>query len=221
MAKRRRRGWRRWLGRILGGAVVIVVGLVVVLFFYFRASIPDYDGTVTIAGLGAPATVVRDRNAVPHIFAADILDAYRALGYVHAQDRFFQMELNRRLGAGRLAEVFGAAALPRDRLSRVLNLYALAEGQVAGMTAEPRSALEAYAEGVNAWLSDEATTLPPEIVVLRIEVEPWRPADSVVWGKLMALRLSGNQRDDVLRSRLASQLSAAQIADLWPGPNQA
>ena len=162
-----------------------------------------------------PVTVIRDENAVPHIFAGNQLDAYRALGYVHAQDRFFQMEMNRRLGAGRVAELAGEAALPIDRFMRLFDFSGLAAQTVAQMDAAPRAALEAYAEGVNAWLTADDRRLPPEFLLAGVEPELWRPADSVLWGKLMALRLSGNFETEILRARLSERLSDEQIADLW------
>ena len=160
MARRRRGGWLRWPGRILAVLLLLAVSAVGALFLYARSSIPDFDGRKSIAGLELPVTVIRDDNAVPHIFAANESDAYRALGYVHAQDRFFQMEMNRRLGAGRIAEIAGEAALPIDRFMRLFDFSGLAAQAVGRMDAAPRAALEAYAEGVNAWLKADDRRLP-------------------------------------------------------------
>ncbi len=214
MARRRRGRWLRWPVRIVVFLVLLAAGAAGVLFLYARASIPDFDGRRVIAGMTEPVTVIRDENAVPHIYAATDLDGYRALGFVHAQDRFFQMEMNRRLGAGRIAEIAGAGALPIDRFMRLLNFPVLVAEIVEQMDPAPRAALEAYSEGVNAWLSSDERRLPPEFL-LTLEPEPWRPEDSVIWGKLMALRLSGNFNTELLRARLAKRLSEGQIADLW------
>ena len=139
------------------------------------------------------------------------------LGFVHAQDRLFQMEFRRRLGAGRLAEVIGAAALPTDRFMRTLGLYRLAEASLAHLEPATIAWLEAYADGVNAFLESRTGPLPPEFLILgHADLEPWRPADSLVWIRLMALDLGVNYRDELLRARLARRLSDEQIADIWP-----
>ena len=186
-------------------------------------TLPAAKGAIEIGGLEAPVEVVRDRAGVPHIFAASARDAYVALGFVHAQDRFWQMELMRRQGAGRLAEALGPSALPSDKWMRALGLYKLAEQQFKDSSPEVRQALTLYATGVNAQLDRVrrgplgALGVPAvEFALLRLQAEPWKPADSLVWGKLMALRLGGNWRDEVLRARLARKLAPRRIGELWP-----
>ena len=216
MARRRRGGWLRWPLRIVAFLLILAVAATGVLYIYARSSIPDFDEAGLIAGLESSVTVVRDENAVPHIFAANELDAYRALGFVHAQDRFFQMEMTRRIGAGRIAEIAGQAAVPLDRFLRLFNFSGLAANIVAETAPEVRAALDAYAAGVNAWLTADGQRLPPELLLAGvIEPDPWRPVDSVIWAKLMALRLSGNFETELLRARLTVQLTDEQIADLW------
>ena len=127
------------------------------------------------------------------------------------------MEFQRRLGAGRLAEILGAAALPSDRFMRTLGFYRLAEASLAHLEPDTVAWLQAYADGVNAFLQSRTGPLPPEFLILRHgELEPWRPADSLVWLRLMALDLATNYRDELARARLARRLSAEQIADIWP-----
>ncbi len=198
-------------------AVVVVIAVAVTGAIVLETSVPDYGGQDRIPQLGGPVTVVRDANAVPHIFADNQLDAYRALGYLHAQDRFFQMELARRIGNGRLSELVGGAGLRTDRFMRTLAIGQLAEAAVANMAPATRAAVDAYTEGVNAWLQSPRTGRPPELILLGVEPEPWRAADSAMWGRLMALLLSGNWTDELLRAQLAPRLDAQQIADLWPG----
>jgi penicillin G amidase len=178
-------------------------------------SLPQVSGTLRVAGLSAPVEVVRDRWAVPHVRAASEEDAYRAVGFLHAQDRLWQMELNRRVGQGRLAAVLGPEALPADRLMRTLGLARAAEASVGALEPGARRLLEAYAEGVNAFLA-LGRRLPPEFLILRHRPEPWRAADSVLFLKLMALDLSRGWRAELARARLARALTPAQIADLWP-----
>ncbi len=214
----------RYIGYTVAGltglAIVVVIAVALVVVVVLETTVPDYGGRDRIPELGAQVTVIRDANAVPHIFAESPLDAYRALGYLHAQDRFFQMELARRIGTGRLSELFGASGLRTDRFMRTLGIARLAEAAVANMAPATRAVLGAYTEGVNAWLQSPNTGRPPELILLGAEPEPWRAADSAIWGRAMALLLSGNWTDELLRAQLASRLDAQQIGDLWPGePN--
>src|SRR5262249_11003627 len=150
----------------------------------------------------------RDTDGVPLITAGDDEDAAFGLGFVHAQERLFQMELQRRYGAGRLAEIFGSEAAPTDRQMRVLGLYRAAEAEILFLSTAVKRGLEAYAAGVNAFLATRRGALPPEFLVLRFAPEPWRPADTLVWGKLMALRLGGNYRGELLRAQMARTIPA-------------
>lgn len=205
-----------WLlgGLLLVGVVLPAAGLAG-LMLYLRAAQPDVSGEVRIAGLTAPVEVVRDRHGLPHIFAAGELDAYRALGWLHAADRLAQMEAQRRIGAGRTAELVGSLALPLDRFMRTLGLYAQAEASYAGLPAGARAAVDAYTAGVNAWLEARETPLPLEFQLLLHEPEPWRPADSLVFGKLMSL-LGGSWRGDLERAALLDRLGPERLADLYP-----
>jgi penicillin amidase len=126
------------------------------------------------------------------------------------------MELQRRYGAGRLAEIFGTEALASDRQMRVLGLYRAAHAEIPFLSMKVRRGLEAYAAGVNAFLATRRGALPPEFLLLRFAPEPWQPADSLVWGKLMAVRLGGNYRGELLRARMARTVSAADLAVLYP-----
>ena len=184
--------------------------------YWVFTSVPDADGSMEAAGLDDAVDIVRDSRGVPHIYAASAADATLALGFVHAQDRLWQMEMMRRLGAGRLAEVLGRRALPMDRFMRVLGLNRLTERQYARLDPEVRRALASYAAGVNTWIEGHKGALPPEFLLLRFAPEPWRPTDSLLWARLMALRLSSNRRDEILRARLAGRLAPERIAEMWP-----
>lgn len=202
----------RWVG---GAAALIAVALLGV-FLWLRTSLPQEQGEMTAAGLNGPVTIIRDQHGIPTIHAASERDGYFALGFVHAQDRLWQMDVMRRAGAGRLAEIIGPAALPSDRLMRTLGLYRLAEAEFGSLAPEVRAAFEAYADGVNAYLSGHKGAWPIEYYVLRTRPQPWKPADSLVWGRLMALRLATDFREEMLRARLLQRLTPAQILDLWP-----
>jgi penicillin amidase len=200
-------------------AVAILTLLIVLAgggYLYLRSSMPQTDGRLTLAGPKAGIRISRDAEGVPTIAAENDEDAAFGLGFVHAQDRLFQMELQRRYAAGRLAEIFGAEALASDRQMRILGLYRLAEAAMKHLSPEVRRALQAYAAGVNAWLSTHAGALPPEFLLLRFRPQPWRPADSLAWGKLMAWRLEGNFRGELLRARMARSIPPADLAFLFP-----
>jgi len=203
---------------VLRGLLAFAVLIVVVLaggVLWLRTGLPDYDTTLRIEGLRAPVQVIRDENAVPHIFAGNEADAYFALGYVHAQDRMFQMDLRRRAGAGRLAELMGDRVIGFDRLTRTLGVYRLAQAAYDRAPDGLRTALDAYAAGVNTWLETRGGALPPEYAILRTEPEPWTPADSLVWAELIALQLAGNWRQEIERARLADALGADALDDLF------
>ncbi|WP_372396741.1 penicillin acylase family protein [Azospirillum sp. HJ39] len=205
---------------LLGMLVLVPVVTLFGAWLWMRAQQPQTNGTVAIAGSGAPAEIVRDGQGVAHIFAATERDGYRALGYAHAQDRLWQMETMRRAGAGRLAELvgteYGDFALRSDRLMRTLGLYRSAQAMAASLSPDARTAFEAYAEGVNAYLATRSEALPLEFQLLRHTPEPWTVADSLVWAKLMALQLSANYRDELFRTRVLERLSPGQVEDLFP-----
>jgi len=206
----------RFLLIAAGGLVLLLLAAVVGGWLWLRTSLPQTGGTIALDAVSASVEVIRDENGVPHIFAATPEDAYAALGYVHAQDRLWQMETMRRLGAGRLSEIFGEVTLPLDRYARTFGLYRLAEAQVARLRPDERKLIDAYARGVNAYLHHHSGALPPEFVLMRHTPEDWRPADSLVWARIMAMRLSRNWSTELLRWRLSRRLDPEQIRQLWP-----
>ncbi|MGB8276310.1 MAG: penicillin acylase family protein, partial [Alphaproteobacteria bacterium] len=212
------------MGRIIGrrGLRRLAVGLVAALaasglgVMWLRSSLPPAEARIEAPGVVAPVTIARDEHGIGFITAGSEHDAYFALGFAHAQDRLFQMDFMRRAAAGRLSELLGPQALPHDRLMRVLGLYRLAEANLAFLSEPVRAALQAYSDGVNAYLRSHAGAWPVEYYLLGTRPEPWRPQDSLAWGRLMTLRLSVNSRQELLRARLASRLTPRQIQDLWP-----
>ncbi len=211
----------KWAGISIGSVALLLAVAIGVVYGLLRNTVPSPSGTLVIAGLSAPVEVVRDREGVPHIFAKTTEDLYVALGFVHGQDRLWQMELQRRTGQGRLSEIFGERTFGTDVFLRTLDLYGHSERAIAGLPEDAKTALEAYARGVNAfmtrgigWLEPR---LPPEFLMLRHRPEAWQPADSVVVIKLMALQLSTNINHELLRLALAAQgLTSAEIEDLMP-----
>ncbi len=206
----------RWLARIAAGTALVLLLVLLAGWLWLRTSLPTLDGERTIAGLQADVTVTRDERGVPYIEASSMEDAYRALGFVHAQDRLAQMEFMRRFGTGRLSEVLGSGTLHLDRYMRTLGVGRLAEADFETLSDEVQDALVAYAAGVNAFLAEAGGALAPEFELLLHEPEPWRPADSLIWGRMMALRLTGNWHGELLRARLAERLPPERIGELWP-----
>lgn len=202
--------------RIALGLLAALLVLAGALYLFLISSLPRTDGRIDVRGLSAPVRISGDKDGVPLIEAANDDDAAFGLGFVHAQDRLFQMELMRRLGAGRLSEIFGPQAVPVDRVMRVLGLYRLAAAETAYLSPALDRALEAYAAGVNAYLATRRGALPPDFALLRFRPQPWRPADSLVWGKLIALELGGDYRDELLRAQMARTIPPGDMQVLFP-----
>jgi len=208
---------RRWILRAF--AVVVLLAALVAAggYAYLQRSLPQIDGSATVAGISAPIEIVRDADAIPHIFAANKLDALFGLGYVHAQDRLWQMEFQRRIGNGRLSEVLGAATLPQDRFLRTVGFGRAARDAWATTPEWAKQQVNAYVAGVNAFISTHhGAQLPPEFTLLRFEPELWTPADVVVWVKMMAWDLSGNYSSELLRHDLLAAVGPERMAQLMP-----
>lgn len=204
-------GW--FLRIVLFCAVAAAAGL----YLWLRSSLPQTVGQIALPDLTASVSIVRDGHGIPTIKAQNERDAAFALGFVHAQDRLFQMDLMRRFGAGRLAEWFGAPAVETDRAMRILGLYRAAQAQYPLLPPDLRQVFDAYAAGVNAFLANRRGALPPEYALLGVRPEPWTPADSLVWGKIMDLQLAANYRLELLRARLAQRMTPDQLKVLFPG----
>jgi len=200
--------------------LVAVPGLALVLagggYLWLRTSLPVTEGTIRLTGPQSTIEIFRDARGVPHIRAETQLDAYFALGFVHAQDRLWQMEMMRRTASGRLAEMAGARLVPHDRTMRTLGLARLARHNLGNLPAPVQAALGAYARGVNGWLATHSGALPPEFYFTGIRPAPWKAEESLLWGRLMGLRLSTNWRREALRAGLLRRLAPAQVAALWP-----
>ena len=174
----------RWLKRIVLLAIALALLLVLLAWWLLRGSLPALDGELALAGLSAPVSVQRDALGVVTIDARDETDAMRALGYVHAQERWFEMDLLRRTSAGELSALFGPAALDLDRRHRVHRMRARVDAHLDDIAGERMPQLEAYAEGVNAGLAS-LRTRPWPYLLLRRQPEPWRPTDTVLAGYAM------------------------------------
>ena len=211
----------RWLIRLVTGLVFLGVGTSVLIYWFAARSIPNYSDRLEVQGLGAEVEIVRDHANVPHVFAQNDPDAFYGLGFVHAQDRLWQMMLLRRTAQGRLSELFGERTFLTDDLMRRLDLYRLAVQSVRVQDDYTRAALSAYARGVNAWLAQVNLGArgrgAPEYWVFPPQIAPWQPADSIAIGKLMAFTLTDKASEEVLRARLSLVLNDAdRLADIVP-----
>lgn len=198
--------------------VVLVVGGFFVLVYWrmIQRPVPKWDGDYPLGIFDDTVEVLRDKHGIPHIYAQNRADLFRAQGYIHAQDRLWQMEQNRRVARGTLAEVFGEPALEADRFSRIVGFWRAAEAELAELDSETRQIMDWYADGVNAYIESRPGLLAAEFNLLRLEPEPWSALDIVGFGKVMAWTLAVNWESELTRLRLAAQLDPYRAADLEP-----
>lgn len=179
-----------------------------------RLSLPRTDGTQHLPGFADRVEILRDRWGVPHIYARSNSDLFAALGYVHAQDRLWQMELNRHTGHGRLSELFGPMALETDRFIRVLGFSRQARRDLETLSDETRAIIAAYVQGINTFLAANSTRLPVEFMLLRHQPQPWQAEDILVWSKIIAYGLSFNWATELLNAHILAALGEEQARRL-------
>ena len=206
----------RWVGRVALWLMILLLVVSTGGWLWLRSSLPRTEGEISLLGIKQAVEIKRDRYGIPHIRAKTERDAYFALGFVHAQDRLWQMDFQRRLGAGRLSEVIGPPTLPTDRYMRTLGLHRLAKISAARLSPKTRAAVDAYTAGVNAYLESRNGAWPIEFYLLRYRPEPWTPADSLVWGKIMGIFLSRDWREEALRARIKEKLGGRDLTTLFP-----
>lgn len=209
------KGWRIFLASFS----FVVIVLAAITFFSYRLltkSLPQTKGALTLSHLEKPVQVYRDEYGVPHIFAESEADLYRAAGYVTAQDRLWQMDMNRRIAAGRLSEIFGKSALETDRFLRLWGLARISKEMVSAMSPESRLVLEAYTEGVNSFIDSHQNRLPIEFSLLKYKPEKWKPEDSAAYVRLMAWRLSFSWYVDPVLAELVQNLGDAKAREVFP-----
>nr|WP_145548250.1 penicillin acylase family protein [Variovorax boronicumulans] len=206
----------RWFKRLGAVLLFLVLSALLVLGMYVWRSFPQLDGTLRVQGLQGAVTVERDASDVTHIKAASARDAWFTLGFVHAQERGWQLEFNRRVMRGTLSEVLGEATLETDKLMRTLGIMQAAQQQLDRMPPDARAALEAYSEGIQSFYANRPQALQPEFLLLGVRPghtgKAWEAVDCVGWSLMMALDLGGNWGTEFAR------LSAAQVVDtprLW------
>ncbi len=210
-----------WLKRLFAGLLVLAVLAAVALALYAYRAFPALDGELQAAGLQSPVTLERDKADVTHIKAQSPHDAWFALGYVHAQERGWQLEFNRRVMHGELSEALGPAALETDKLLRTLGVVRAAERQWQTLPAEGRDAMQAYSDGINAFYASSSQALSPEFHILGVKPggssgKAWSPTDSLAWSLMMALDLGGNWGTEFARLYAARTLKTAELWQLFP-----
>jgi penicillin amidase len=211
-----------WLAAVLGAVVLALIAGTAFTIWSVRRPFPEYDGTITLLALAGDVEVVRDQHGIPHIYADTAEDLFRAQGYVHAQDRFWEMDFRRHMTAGRLSELFGEDQVGTDTFIRAMGWRRVAEQELPLLSPATRRYLEAYAEGVNGWLAGRSGgELGFAYTLLGLTggdnaPEPWRPLDSLAWLKAMAWELRGNMQDEVERSLLAAHLPMDRVEQLYP-----
>jgi len=224
------------LSRIFASIVIVLVVLALLVgaagVFYVKSyipntvapkSFPQIDGEIQVAGLDSAVDIYRDGMGIPHIYAGTTHDLFFAQGYVHAQDRFWQMDFWRHIGSGRLSEMFGEGQVETDMFLRTLGWRQTAEAEYAALEPESKAILDAYAEGVNAYIQErEPVELSLEYLVLigvlnpDYTIEAWTPIHSLTWGKAMAWDLGGNLDAEIERAILLKTLTPEQVDELFP-----
>jgi len=206
----------RWIRRGVMVLVLLALGAAAVFLVYRQRVLPQTDGALQLSGPAGEVRIERDATGIPTIRAGSAQDAAFGLGFVHAQDRLWQLETHRRIAAGRLAEAFGAPALETDRFLRALGVKRAAAAQWARIEPQARSVLVAYSQGVNAYVQQAMQARPPEFLILGLQPEPWTPQDSLAWAIMMAWDLGGNWSTELQRMRLSLRLPVERINELIP-----
>ncbi len=206
----------KWIRRIALLLGIPAIGGAVALGIYIDRSIPSDRANHRLSVPLAEVGVTFDRVGIPLIEAKSERDLYFAIGFMHARDRLWQLEVNRRVGRGELAELFGAKALDTDKFLRTLGIHRAAKRQFENLPPETQLHLQRYADGVNAYVGEIMSVRPPEFVIVGVQPGRWEPVDSVAWMLMMAYDLSGNWGTELLRFQLASTLPVERIAELLP-----
>lgn len=210
------KGILKFMKRFLYAVLLILLVLAGIAVHLVRRSWPEVSGTIAVSGLTQPVRVLRDNLGIPNIYAANEHDLFFAQGYVHAQDRLWQMELNRLICRGSLSSVFGKSSIESDRYLRTIGIFRAAEEDWALASPETRSYLEAYSAGVNAYIDSLRNKLPIEFLIFRTEAAHWSPVDSIAWSKMMALSMSQNHSVEIARAQLIAKLGSDAAQQLMP-----
>jgi penicillin G amidase len=201
---------------LLGVLLILGIALFFFVRYEIRKSFSPTEGTVALTGLADLVEVTRDEYGVPAIEARNNHDLMFALGYVHAQDRLWQMDITRRLGQGRLSELLGDATIPFDRMFRIVGIRRIAEEVERRLPGETRDMLQWYADGVNAFITSRQGKYPIEFDLLQYNPEPWQPVHSLIIGRLMAWELNLSWWTDLTFGAIAERVGLEKALDIAP-----
>ena len=209
-----------WVLRITVGCAIIIIAVISFCYFLVIQSLPDYNKTIKFSDLSSTTEIVRDTANVPHLFGTSDHDTLFALGYVHAQDRLWQMTMLRRTAQGRLSELFGEETLAIDMVVRRLGLYPASHRSLSSLRPDTLDKLEAYSQGVNARLKEinygKLGRGAPEFFFFSNAIAPWNPTDSLAIIKLIGLQHSSHLQSEVLRARVSLVLRDDRLKDILP-----
>ena len=202
---------RSWLWLLISAPFAVAAAAALSLWL----TLPPSRSTLHLRSLSAPVDVTIDGWGIPRIHAVTEADAAAALGYLHARDRMFQMELMRRQASGRLAEIAGPRAVRLDRMARIFGERRHAEQSYAALSPDLKAILLSYSAGVNAWIAERGRMAAPEFLVLG-PPEPWTPIDCLLWSETVSLWLSDNYRTELSRAALMGRIAPERVLELWP-----
>jgi penicillin amidase len=205
---------RKFIAYFFLSLFFLLLGILCFFVLSFYHSMPKTEGKRSLPGLSAEVRIIQDDWGVPHVFAQNEKDLYFAFGYLHAQERMWQMDLNRRVGYGRLSEIFGEKTLARDKLLRNFCIREAALRDLERLSSKMRELLRCYARGINTWMNSRRWNWPPEFLLLRFRPEPWQPLDSLLVRGIMALFLSFEYQNEVLRARLIKRLGSDEALSI-------
>jgi penicillin G amidase len=202
---------------LVAGISATIAAIVALGYAYICWSLPQLRGTVRVSGLRDSVEIIRDSDAIPHIYAQNKLDTWFGLGYVHAQERLWQMEMQRRLSQGRMSELFGRSSVSIDRFFRTVGIARAAQCAWEALSADSRAIVEAYTAGINAAIATRRNRLALEWLLLRTRPAPWTGTDVLSCLKLVAMDLGGTYEIEQLRSDIIAVVGAERAAQLLPG----
>jgi len=206
----------RWIKRVVAGLFALVLIVCGAVAIYAWRSVPTDSATFALAAKLGEATITLDADGIPLIEAKSERDLAFSVGFMHARDRLWQLEMNRRIGRGELAEILGPKALDTDKFLRTVGIHRAATAQLAKFPEADRALLQAYADGVNAYVATAMTVRPPEFVILGVQPGKWEPVDTVAWALIMAMDLGGNWSNELLRLQMTARMPVSRIDELLP-----
>lgn len=214
----------RWFARVVTVLLALALVLAGVLVYTVRKSFPQVDGSLRLPGLTGSVEIYRDKSGIPHIYADTPADLFMAQGFVHAQDRFYEMDFRRHTTAGRLSELYGSSTIENDKALRTMGWRRVAQEELPGLAQETQDLLGAYAKGVNTWLdaNPNASDRGLEYSILKLQngsyrPEKWTAVDSLAWLKAMAWDLRSNLEDEIDRALALTKLPKERVEQLYPG----